>query len=139
MSEGTKKAAIFQEGIHHLSHVAHWLPWCESARHMSEWAITMRVSGYTEEERYDAIRGACMRQAEMARMVDHGEIPSFHRSRQDIPAIKAKKTGMQASTWYLRDNITRSIKCYPTPGGVLAQTIPAALNPDGCKTMTHVR
>ena len=67
----------------------------------------------------------------MKKMVSDGVIPSLHRSRNEILLSKSKKKGIQASTWYLKDKTSRTIKCHPTPGGLLAKKINMALNPIG--------
>ena len=43
------------------------------------------------------------------------------------------KTGVQASTRYLKGVTSRSVKCHPTPGGLLAHNLNRALNPEGVK------
>ena len=52
ISMNTKRTTLFQEGLRHMSHVSHRLPWSKTTRHMSEWSNTMRVSGYNEKEKY---------------------------------------------------------------------------------------
>ena len=64
INSGTKKSTIFQEGIRRLSHISPDLPWSESVTHMNKWSLCLKESGYTPKERFDAIRGACMRQEE---------------------------------------------------------------------------
>ena len=90
------KKKLFQEGIRRLSHIAEWLPWSEVVQHMNEWSNCMKMSGYSHKERYQAIRGAVMRQEEMKRKVEEGSIKSLHRDRREILASKAKKGGFQA-------------------------------------------
>ena len=53
----------------------------------------MRISGYSQKERYEAIRGAIMRQEEMRRKLERGEIKSLHRDRRDIVISKEKRDG----------------------------------------------
>ena len=100
-----------------LSHVSPGLPWEESVRHMNEWALCLQDSGYSPKERYNAIRGACMRQQEMDRMVLSGEIPSINRTRKDIMKMKEEIGGLTPSTWFLRGHTSSNIKCQATPGG----------------------
>ena len=99
---------------------------------------TLRVSGYSEKERFDSIRGAVSRQEEMRRMVSEGEIPSLHRTRKEILQCKARKSGILASTWFLKGETSRSVKCHPTPGGRLAKLINKAMNPEGNRERTHI-
>ena len=98
LSEGTKKSTIFQEGLRRLSHAATWLPWEQSVKHLTDWANTLRISGYSEKERFDSIHGAVTRHDEMKRLVSAGEISSLHRSRDEILKSKAKKSGILSST-----------------------------------------
>ena len=78
MSESVKKSTLFQEGIRRLSHISSYLQWSESVTHMTQWSHCMKLSGYNEKERYEAIRGSVMRQTEMKRKVETGEIVSLH-------------------------------------------------------------
>ena len=138
VSEGVKKQTLFQEGIRRLSHVAMWLPWVEVVAHMNEWSNCMRISGYSQKERYEAIRGAVMRQEEMKRKLEQGEIQSLHRGRREIQASKERKGGLQASTWYLRGQTARTVRCDPTPGSRLCKSLNEALNPVGTTERTLV-
>ena len=61
--------------------------------------------------------------------LNEGEITSLHRSRKEIEASKAKKGGVTASTWYLKGDIHRTVKCQPSPNGILAKELSKALNP----------
>ena len=54
------------------------------------------MAGYSEKERYDAIRGAVTRQDEMKRLLSIGEIASLHRNREEILRSKSKKSGILA-------------------------------------------
>ena len=74
----------------------------------------------------------------MKRMVTDGEISPLNRNRDEILRSKSKKTGVQASKWYLKGVTSRSIKYHPTPGGLLAKNLNRALNPEGIKERTHI-
>ena len=128
INSGTKKSTIFQEGIRRLSHISPDLPWSESVKHMNQWSLCLKESGYTPKERYDAIRGACMRQQEMVRQVQAGEIKSLNRSRQEIIQMKEQKGGLSSSTWYLKGRTSNTIKCQATPNGELAKHLTRNLN-----------
>ena len=91
----------------------------------------MKVSGYSNRERFDAIRGAVMRYEEMCNRVDNGIIKSLHRDRKEIIRSKVLKGGYCASTWYLKNDTSSTIRCAPTPGGELAKLITRALNKEG--------
>ena len=77
----------------------------------------MRLSGYSDRERYEAIRGPTMRFEEMKNQVDTGTIKSLHRDRKEILRSKVLKGGHSAATWYLKGDTSSTIKCSPTPGG----------------------
>ena len=68
----------------------------------------MRMSGYTSMERYQSIRGAVMRYEEMLKKVEDGEIPSLHRSKEDIIKTKKEKGGITASSWFLKGRTSRT-------------------------------
>ena len=98
----------------------------------------MKMSGYSHKERYQAIRGAVMRQEEMKRKVEEGSIKSLHRDRREILASKAKKGGFQATTWFLSGEISRTIRCDQAPGTILCKSIKKALNTGGTGERTLV-
>ena len=98
----------------------------------------MRISGYSHKERYEAIRGAVMRQEEMRRKVESGEIKSLHRDRKEIVKNKEMKGGFQSQTWFLSGETSRTIRCDPTPGSTLCKSLKKALNPPGSKERTLV-
>ena len=79
-----------------------------------------------------------MRFREMKRKVETGEIVSLNRGKADIKEKKIAKGGLTAGTWYLRNSTYKVISCQPTPGGVLASKIKAALNPAGTKERIQV-
>lgn len=128
VAESCKKVTLFQESLQRLLNIARWLPWSEATHHLSVWSNCMKVSGYSSRERFDAIRGAVMRYEEMCNRVDNGIIKSLHRDRNEIIHSKIQKGGYCASTWYLKNDTSSTIRCAPTPGGELAKLITRALN-----------
>ena len=84
------------------------------------------------------IQCAVQRQEEMKRKLGCCEINSLNRSRQEIEASKARKRGIQASTWYLRGEIAKTTKCEPTPNGLLAKQLTKTLNPSGTRERTLI-
>ena len=58
----SKKSTTLKKVLRRLSHVSPGLPWQEKVQHMNAWSLCMRDSGSNTKERYDAIRGAIMRQ-----------------------------------------------------------------------------
>ena len=123
INSGTKKSTIFQEGLRRLQNISPWLPWKESVLHMSKWSLCLKESGYSPKERYDAIRGACMRHEEIKRKVLEGEIPGLNRTRQEILRMKEEKGGLSSSTWFLKGKVANTIKCQATPNGELAKNL----------------
>ena len=130
IATGTKKATLFQEGIRRLSHMSPNLPWSDTVAVMNQWSLCMRDSGYSEKERYDAIRGACMRHEEMLRKVREGDITSINRKRKEILQTKQDKGGLCAATWYLKGQTSNTVKCQATPQGFLAKELTKVLNKD---------
>ena len=86
-------------------------------------SLLAKESGYFPKERYDAIRGAYMRQEEMRRKVQDGEIRSLNRTRQEILRMKEEKGGLSSSTWFLKGKIANTIKCQAIPNGGLAKIL----------------
>ena len=97
---------------------------------MTEYANSLRISGYSEIERYNTIRGAVMRWKEMNNKVKNRDIASVNRSKTEIKKAKLDKGGLTARTWYLKGNTDSVITVQPTPGGKLATDIKVAVNSD---------
>ena len=57
VSESVKRSTIFQEGLRRLLHISSDQPWAESVKHLNEYSNCLRLSGYSEAERYQTIRG----------------------------------------------------------------------------------
>ena len=97
----TKLDTVFQESLRRLYNVSPRLPWEERASHLSKFVKTMLVSGYSEEERYNTIKGAIVRWEEMNNRVQSGEIESLNRFREQILSLKVTKM-VWPNTWYLK-------------------------------------
>ena len=100
----------------------------ETVRHMSEYLNCLRLSGYSELERFHAIRGAIMRYEELKKMAKEGKISSVNRNKDEILKIKLEKGGLTASNWYMKGMTRSTISCQPTPGGMLARKLKEILN-----------
>ena len=78
-----------------------------------------------------------MRQEQMKRKIECKDIKSLHRDRKEIVTSK-KKRGFQSSTWFLQGQISRTIRCDPTPGSKLCKSLKEVLNSQGTKERTLV-
>ena len=79
-----KLDTVFQEALRRLYNISPILPWQEHATHLPRFIQTMMISGYSEEERFNTIKGAIVRWEEMVSKVENGEIESVNRPRQCI-------------------------------------------------------
>ena len=61
-----------------------------------------------------------------------------YRDRKQILTQKKSRTGKHANTWFLRGNVTNTLKTHFTPGGKLRDTLDkkvnSTINADGGKT-----
>ena len=130
VSGSIKRDTIFQEALRRLLHISPDHDWSEHAKHLTIFSNCLRISGYSEKERFETIRGACMRFKEMRRKVDEGEIPSINRKKEEIIAMKIKKGGLTVGSWYLSGEVNKVITCQATPGGILAKHLKKNLNSD---------
>ena len=73
-----KRSTIFQETIRRISHISDGLPWSETVNHLNEYSNCLRISGYSPQERYHAIRGGIMRYEELKKQASEGEIKSVN-------------------------------------------------------------
>ena len=99
-------------------------------RHMSEYSHCLKISGYSEQERFHAIRGSIMRYEELSKMAREGTIKSVNRTKSEILSKKLEKGGLTASNWFMKDKTKCVMTCQPTPGGLLARKLREALNQD---------
>ena len=103
------------------------LPWDITCGHLTEFAQTMQISGYSEYERYNAIKGAIQRHREMMREIEDGKRSSLFRDKNEI--MEAKKARMiWLNTWFLKGDTIGTVSCPTTPGGKLKEIINSAVN-----------
>ena len=97
----------------------------------------LRISGYSEKERLNNIRGAVQRHREMKREVQNGERDSLYRRREQIVQSKDIKGGLCAASWFLGKDVKSVITCQATPGSKLAEKIrkEVGLSSDGSRSL----
>ena len=138
----TKRNTLFQEALRRLRNCHPDLGWHCKAKHLSEFSNTMRISGYSENYRFDILKGAVKRHREMLDLAQKGEI-TLYRNREEIMVTKKEKGGSSPNTWYLKGNKTTTLTVAATPGGVLKQQMTHALKgvlaPDKGETMVVER
>ena len=64
-----KRTTLFQEAMRRLQHISPDCPWEESAKHLSDFANAMRISGYSHTERLQTIQGAVAQHRKMLKQV----------------------------------------------------------------------
>ena len=123
----TKLDTLFQETLRRLYNVSQRQSWKERATHLSDFVRTMFVSGYSEEERYNTIKGAIIRWEEMINRVNSGEMESLNRSRKQILDSKVSRK-VWPNTWYLKGLIISTLNCVVTPGSRLKSMLSKSIN-----------
>ena len=98
LSNSTKHDTCFMEALRIIQNNSSQLPWEVTSRHLTEFARTMQISGYSVEERYDAVYGAIHRHRKMLREIEDGKRKSLYRSKEEIMDAK-KTTKIRANTW----------------------------------------
>ena len=111
------------EAFRRIGNVSQGLPWIETASHLSEYNNMLRISGYSEKERYNFTKGALERHCEMQREVQGGGRASLFRTREEIKVAKEGKGGLSSSTWFLGGDVAATIMCQASPGSRLARII----------------
>ena len=94
VSDSVKRSTVFQESIRRISHISTELPWQETIRHLSDYSQCMKISGYSVEERFNAIKGSVLRMEEMRKKVSDGEIQIVNRKKSEIIHQKIDKDGI---------------------------------------------
>ena len=79
-----KRSTIFQKAIRRISHIFEELPWEETVCHISEYSNSLRISGYSPQERFHAIREGVMRYEELSKLARVGKIKSVNRTKEEI-------------------------------------------------------
>ena len=90
---------------------------------MSRYNDMLRVSGYSQHERYHMTKGAIQRHEEMLEEVRNGSRTSMYCSRDEIMKAKQSKGGLSPSTWFLGGDVEAVVTCQVTPGGNLASML----------------
>ena len=103
MSSNVKRDTCFMEAVRRILNVSNDLPWEDTVIHLRDYSNCMRISGYSQTERYHAINGAVERVREMKREVQDCQRCSLFRDRESIMAAKRSKQDW-SNTWYLSSN-----------------------------------
>ena len=115
-----KRSSLIQEVIRRLRNKKRSLPWEVKAEILSEFSNSMRMSGYSQEFRYDVIKSGIEGFERMCKTSDEGGTPLFRPQEYQSEERRRKKL-MTKSSWYRPHN---AVGFYPvTPGGELAETI----------------
>ena len=87
----------------------------------------LRISGYSQEYRFNIIKGAIDRMKEVRAKVASGEWVSQYRDRPTIVSAKAARGGFSKGTWFLKNETTTTLTCAATPGSMLQERLKATL------------
>jgi hypothetical protein len=124
MSMSVKRETHFQEALRRMRNVDPAQPWEEKAKHLSEWANMLRISGYGPRYRHRILSGAITRHQQLLDDVRDKKIPSLYRTRAEM--IRAKETkggGSTAATWFLKGSVTGTLEVTSTPKSALANLL----------------
>ena len=102
-------------------------PWSERAEHLSVYANTLRMSGYSQRERHNTIKGAIERFNQMRKDVKDGNRECMYRSGEQIKKHKAEKKDWP-NTWFLQGQVTNTVSCPVTPGATLKRSLNSQIN-----------
>ena len=97
----------------------------------------MRISGYTQKERYNTVKGAVQRYRQIRDMVTKGEKISIYRSGEEI-RDKKSMSKCWSNTWFLKGNVCNTVSCPVTPGGVLKRNLTKVVNIGNNDRVTQV-
>ena len=71
----------------------------------------LRISRYTERERWNFIKGVVLGHREMLEEIVKGERTSLYRDRKEIERAKDLKGGLSAASWFLGGQVKSTISC----------------------------
>ena len=76
LSDTVKKHTIFQKCIRRLSNISIDLPWQICVKHLNDISKKLQRSGYSQQERYNSIKGSITRHCQMVANVRSGILRS---------------------------------------------------------------
>ena len=114
---------MLQEALRRLGNISDGLPWAESVDHLNEYSNMLRISGYSEKERYNYIKIAVIRHRAMKDEVKTSLRDSMFRMREQILKAKDIKGGICAATCFLGGNVESTVSCQATPGSTLVNLL----------------
>ena len=122
VSNGVKRATLFQEGIRRLRNCSLELEWDQKVKHLNRFSWQMLVSGYHYGMRLNIIKGVLNRYDQMLRDHQGGNKP-FYRRRDQIASQKAAKPGRSPASYFLKGSTRQTMNLPPTPGGELVKIV----------------
>ena len=137
MSDSVKLQTCFMECMRRMLNCSVQTPWNTIADHLSKFSYSMMISGYSQKERYNTVKGAIVRYRTMLDEIKIGMRQTLHRSGKEIRDRKSVSQNW-ANTWFLRENTIATVSCSATPGSRLKRTLNKAINPEGVQYRTQV-
>ena len=89
---------------------------------MNEFSRKLLLSGYSLQERYNAIKGSIVRYNQMKADVKPGKISDLYRHKNQIFRSKFDKKSW-ANAWFLKGEVSGTISCQATPNGEWSKAI----------------
>ena len=122
LSESTKTNTTFIECLRRIGNCSQDIPWSIVSQYVSQYMNSMRISGYSQEERYNTARGAVLRYRELKEQARTGQRECYYRSGENIRRKKDESKNW-SNTWFLKGNIKNTVSCPVTPGGILKKNL----------------
>ena len=130
LSAGVKRATLFSEGMRRMSALDKWTTAEQRREVLEEFMDCIRVSGYNKEVRATILGGLLERSRQMEERQGYR-----NRSGREIKEAKGQQKLGLPNTWFLRGDVTSTLKVQATPGGQLAgrirEVLKGARAPDG--------
>ena len=127
VSAKTKRDSLLMEGIRRLRNISTGVSEIERRNILGRFMNTLRLSGYNSKYRSELLRGILKRDREIQTEIDSGKRVRY-RSRQQIVDQKSQQLGKYANTWFLRGDVTNTLKVQYVPGSVLKTKIHQTLS-----------
>ena len=109
ISQGTKRATLFAEGIRRLSAMDNYTTRAERNQVLGRFLNALRISGYGQPVRQDVLRGILARDREL-------RSGARYRTGDEIKRQKAEREDRFLNTWFLKGTTTSVLKVQATPG-----------------------
>ena len=115
-----KRTALTQEVVRIQRNTRRGLPWETTVRHLNHFSERLKLSGYSQDYRFQIIQAGVKGYEKMVEVEDAGGRP-VNKPRTWEEDLRQKKKELQKSSWYRKGGFHVPLFVPHTPGGELVR------------------